>query len=262
MVPPADVDAVQAAMQPNTGIIFTEAPSNPHLYLPDLPALAEVAHAGNALLVIDATLASPCVLRPLTLGADLVIHSATKYLGGHNDVVGGVVCGSVALVEQIRALHMTLGGVLDPHGCFLLLRGLKTLSLRMERHNTTAMQVAQFLEAHPKVTSVYYPGLPSHPNHELAKRTMNGYGGMVSFEIAGDWDAAARFISRLELCLLASSLGGVETLVYHPATLLHYSMSLQEREKFGLVDSLIRLAVGIEHPDDIIADLERGLAAV
>jgi cystathionine gamma-synthase len=191
-----------------------------------------------------------------------VIHSATKYLGGHNDVVGGVACGSAALIEQIRSLHMTLGGVLDPHGCFLLLRGLKTLSLRMERHNSSALQVARFLEAHPKVARVYYPGLPSHPHYERAQRTMRGYGGMVSFEIAGDWEAVSRFISRLELCLLASSLGGVETLVYHPATLLHFSMSLEEREEFGLVDSLIRLAVGIEHPDDIIADLERGLAAV
>lgn len=262
MVPPADTAAVQAAMQPNTAVIFTEAPSNPHLYLPDIPALAEIARAGQAVLIIDATLASPCGLRPLTLGADLVVHSATKYLGGHNDVLGGVVCGSAKLVEQIRTLHMTLGGVLDPHGCFLLLRGLKTLPLRMERHNATALQVAQFLEAHPKVTRVYYPGLPSHPQHELAKRMMQGYGGMVSFEIAGNWEAAARFIDRLELCLLASSLGGVESLVYHPATLLQFSMSPQEREQFGLLDSLIRLAVGIEHPDDIIADLERGLAAV
>ena len=262
MVPPADAAAVQAAMRPETRVIFTEAPSNPHLYLPDLPALAEIAQEGQAVLVIDSTLASPCVLQPLTLGADLVIHSGTKYLGGHNDVVAGVVCGSAGLIEQIRALHMTLGGILDPQACFLLLRGLKTLALRIERQNATALQVAQFLEAHPKVARVYYLGLPSHPQHERARQTLCGYGGMVSFEIAGDWEGAARFFSALQMCLLASSLGGVESLVYHPGTLVQYSMSPQEREEFGLIDSLIRLAVGIEHSEDLIADLERGLAEV
>lgn len=261
-VPVGEEEAAARAMQDNTALIFSECPTNPHLYLPNISRLAEIAHAQGALLLIDSTFATPVNLHPLERGADLVVHSATKYLGGHNDLVAGVLVGRATLVETVRDFHHTLGGMADPFTCFLLLRGLKTLPLRVQRQNETALQVAQFLEQHSKVTQVYYPGLPSHPHHQRARKQMRGFGGVVSFEIRGDWAATCRFLDALELCTLASSFGGPETLVYHPAGVTRYDLTEKERQALGYTDQLIRLAVGLEAPEDLLADLEQALAQV
>ena len=259
IVPFGDYDALDAAVRPNTRFIFSESPTNPYLNIFDLDKLREIARKHNVLTLIDSTFATPYNQKPIGFGVDLVLHSCTKYLAGHNDILAGAVLGRCELIEQIRALHKAIGGVIDPHCCYLLLRGLKTFPLRVERQNQTAMAVARFLESHPCIRRVYYPGLESHPHHEIAKRQMSGYGGVVTFEIRGTLNTAKRFLDSLELCFIGPSLGGVETLITHPATVTYYDCSRKERYELGITDTLIRLAVGVEDCADLMDDLDQAL---
>jgi cystathionine beta-lyase/cystathionine gamma-synthase len=259
IVPFGDYEALDAAVQPNTRFIFSESPTNPYLNIFDLDRLRKIARKHNVLTLIDATFSTPVNQRPLEFGVDLVLHSCTKYLAGHNDILAGAVLGREELVEEIRALHKATGGVIDPHCCYLLLRGLKTFPLRMNAHNATATAVAQYLEAHPRIRRVYYPGLESHPHHDIAKAQMSGFGGVVTFETKGGIQDAKRFLDNLELCFIAPSLGGVETLITHPATVSYYDCTRKQRYALGITDTLIRLAVGVEDVDDIIADLDQAL---
>jgi cystathionine gamma-synthase len=259
IVPFGDYAAIDKAVRPNTRFIFSESPTNPYLNIFDLNRLREIARKHKVLTLIDATFSTPINQRPLEFGVDLVLHSCTKYLAGHNDILAGAVLGRSELVDEIRKLHKATGGVIDPHCCYLLLRGLKTFPLRMQVHNETAMRVARFLEGHPQVDRVYYPGLESHPHHAIAKAQMKGYGGVVSFDIKGRLANAKRFLDSLKLCYIAPSLGGVETLITHPAIVSYYDISRKERYALGITDTLIRLAVGIENVDDIIGDLDHAL---
>jgi len=259
IVPFGDYDAIEAAVGRHTRLIFSESPTNPYLNIFDLERLEDIAGKHKVLTVIDSTFATPINQRPLEWGVDLVMHSCTKYMGGHNDILAGAVLGRRELIEEIRALHKAIGGVIDPHCCYLLLRGLKTFAVRMAVHNATAMKVAEFLEGHRCVKRVYYPGLPSHRHHEIAKAQMTGFGGVVTFDIAGPLAMAKRFLDALKLCYIAPSLGGVETLITHPATVSYYTHTRKQRYALGITDSLIRLAVGIEDADDIIADLDQAL---
>ncbi|MEM3579100.1 MAG: aminotransferase class I/II-fold pyridoxal phosphate-dependent enzyme [Candidatus Bathyarchaeia archaeon] len=250
---------VEKAIRKNTRVVYVETPTNPTLKIVDLRKLAAIAKKRELTTVVDSTLASPYNLQPLKFGIDVVVHSATKYLGGHNDVTAGIVCGSKEFIQKLKKTRKIFGGTLDPVAAWLLLRGLKTLALRMERHNQNGMQTAKFLAKHPKIARVYYPGLPSHPQYELAKKQMRGYGGVVSFEVKGDFEKTVRFVENLKLCLLAASLGGTETLVTQPATSSHYFINQKQRRKLGITDQLVRLALGIEDPEDIIADLKQAL---
>ena len=252
-----DLNEMRSAVRGNTKLIFVETPTNPTLKIVDIPEVANIGKENGIKLVVDSTFASPYNLRPIELGANIVVHSATKYLGGHNDVTAGIVVGSESFIQDLRQIRKCLGGVLDPHAAWLLLRGLKTLALRMERHNSNGMKVAKYLEKHPKVKRVYYPGLPSHPQHSIAKKQMKGFGGVVSFEIDGDFEKTVKFVDNLKLCYLAASLGGVETLVTQPVTSSHYYVSKEDRLKAGIKDELVRLALGTEDPEDIIADLDQ-----
>jgi len=252
-------EAMDRAVRPNTRFIISESPTNPYLNIFDLERLKQIARKHKILTLIDSTFATPMNQRPLEYGVDLVIHSCTKYLAGHNDILAGVVLGRSELIEKIRQLHKAMGGVIDPHCCYLLLRGLKTFPLRMARHNQTGMEVARFLEAHPAVKQVYYPGLPSHRHHDIAKKQMSGFGGVVTFDIKGGLAHAKRFLDNLKLCFIAPSLGGVETLITHPATVSYYDRTRKERYELGITDTLLRLAVGVEDADDIIADIDRAL---
>jgi cystathionine gamma-lyase len=258
----ADVAAVEAAITPKTRLIWVETPSNPMLRLADFDALAALAKARGVLIAADNTFASPWCQRPLEHGFDMVMHSTTKYLNGHSDVVGGVVVarqeGEVA--DQLTFLQNAVGSVAGPFDSFLALRGVKTLALRMERHCANALAIAQRLEAHPGVKQVIYPGLPSHPQHELAKRQMHGFGGMVSVVLDRDLAGTLRMLERTELFTLAESLGGVESLIEHPAIMTHASIPPHVREELGISDSFIRLSVGVENVDDLIADLEQALS--
>ncbi|HZZ67552.1 MAG TPA: PLP-dependent aspartate aminotransferase family protein [Phenylobacterium sp.] len=258
----ADVAAVEAAITPKTRLIWVETPSNPMLRLADFDALAALAKARGVLIAADNTFASPWCQRPLEHGFDMVMHSTTKYLNGHSDVVGGVVVarqeGEVA--DQLTFLQNAVGSVAGPFDSFLALRGVKTLALRMERHCANALAIAQRLEAHPAAKQVIYPGLPSHPQHELAKRQMHGFGGMVSVVLDRDLAGTLRMLERTELFTLAESLGGVESLIEHPAIMTHASIPPHVREELGISDSFIRLSVGVENVDDLIADLEQALA--
>ncbi len=259
IVPFGNYDAIDQAVRPNTRFIFSESPTNPYLNIFDLNILKKIAKKHNVLTMIDATFSTPINQRPLEWGVDLELHSCTKYLAGHNDILAGAVMGRKELVDQIRALHKAIGGVIDPHCCYLLLRGLKTFPVRMKIHNQTAMAVAEFLEKHPLIERVYYPGLKSHPHYKIAKQQMSGYGGVVSFDIKGTLNNAKRFLDHLKLCYIAPSLGGVETLITHPATVSYYDISRKERYALGITDTLIRLAVGIENQDDIIHDIDQAL---
>jgi len=262
-IPVDDPDAWVRALRPETKIVLCESPTNPHLHIVDLEKLVSTMRQHTkALLVIDATFATPINQRPIEFGIDLVIHSGTKYLGGHNDLLGGVVLGCGDWTQRVKEMQGTLGGNMDPQGAYLLLRGLKTLAVRVQKHNENGQQVAEFLESHPKVKKVYYPGLRSHPHHEVAKRQMSGFGGVVSFETAGDKAATFRFIDSVRIPYLGPSLGGVESLIYHPAALTFADLSSDERVSLGLTDNLVRLAVGIEDSQDIIRDLDQALAAV
>jgi cystathionine gamma-synthase len=259
MVAFGDYAALDRAVKPNTRFIFSESPTNPYLNIFDLDKLREIARKHNVLTLIDSTFATPVNQRPLEFGVDLVLHSCTKYLAGHNDILAGVVLGRKELVDEIRALHKAMGGVIDPHCCYLLLRGLKTFPLRMSVHNRTALAVAHFFEGHPLIRRVYYPGLESHPHYAIAKEQMTGFGGVVSFDINGTLKTAKKFLDNLKLCFIAPSLGGVETLITHPGIVSYYELTRKERYALGITDTLIRLAVGIEDPDDIIADLDHAL---
>ena len=259
IVPFGDYEAMEAAIRPNTRFIFSESPTNPYLNIFDLVKLRDIAQRHKVMTMIDATFSTPFNQRPLEWGVDLELHSCTKYLGGHNDILAGAVLGRRELVDEICKLHKALGGVIDPHCCYLLLRGLKTFRLRMEAHNATAMAVARFLEDHPQVKRVYYPGLESHPHHAIARAQMSGFGGVVTFDVKGNLGTAKRFLDSLELCYIAPSLGGVETLITHPATVTYYDCTRKQRYALGITDTLIRLAVGIEDSADIIADLDQAL---
>jgi methionine-gamma-lyase len=258
-----DLDAVGAAMRPDTRVVYLETPANPNLEITDVAAVAEVAHRHGALVVVDNTFCTPYLQRPLELGADVVVHSATKYLNGHGDVIAGFVVGGAELIERVRALGLKdlTGAVLGPFEAFLVLRGMKTLSYRMEAHCANAQRVAEHLAAHPLVERVIFPGLPDHPQHALAQRQMSGPGGVVSFEVAGGREAAARLIDGVRLISIAVSLGDVETLIQHPASMTHAGYSAEERAGAGISDGLVRLAVGLEDADDLIADLDQALAA-
>ncbi|HHY36303.1 MAG TPA: methionine gamma-lyase [Firmicutes bacterium] len=257
----SDPEKGAAALRPNTKVIYLETPANPTMKLVNIAAMVELARQVGARVVIDNTFATPYLQRPLELGADVVVHSATKYIGGHGDVIAGVAVGSKEFIDEVRVTTLKdIGGVLGPFEAWLLLRGLKTFPLRMEKHCANAMEVAAFLEAHPAVERVYYPGLPSHPQHDLAKKQMQGgFGGMISFELKGGLEAGKQLMNSLELCSLAVSLGDTETLIQHPASMTHSPYPPEERLKAGITDGLVRLSVGIEDAADIIADLKQGL---
>ena len=257
----SDPDAAEAAMRDDTAMVWIESPTNPLLKLVDLKAIATLAKRRGALVVVDNTFATPYLQRPLELGADIVMHSATKFINGHSDMVGGIVVVSDGeLARRLAYLQNSIGSVAGPFDSFLALRGVKTLDVRMERHCASAMKIAAWLEQHERVASVLYPGLPSHPQHALAQRQMPGFGGIVTFFIKGNLDNARSFLERCRVFALAESLGGVESLVDHPAIMTHASVPAEERAKLGISDTLIRLSIGIEAVDDLIADLDQALA--
>lgn len=255
------IDEIESAIRPNTRMIWVETPSNPMLKLADLNAIASIAKRHRIISIADNTFASPWIQRPLEYGFDIVLHSATKYLNGHSDVVGGVVVvgENQELANSLAFLQNASGGIAGPFDSFLVLRSLKTLSIRMQRHCENALALAKWLEKHPRVAKVIYPGLASHPQHALAKQQMPHFGGMITMVIDGSQADASRFLSRCELFTLAESLGGVESLIEHPAIMTHASVPAEKRQQLGIVDGLIRLSVGIEYIDDIIADLDYAL---
>jgi cystathionine beta-lyase/cystathionine gamma-synthase len=256
-----DLDAVAGAITPRTKLVYAESPTNPMLRLCDLAATGDIAKHAGALFVVDNTFATPCFQRPLELGADIVLHSTTKYLNGHSDMVGGLLVTSRDdLAERLGFIQNSSGAVPGPLDCWLALRGIKTLPLRMRQHDANGRRIAEWLSHHPRVRSVNYPGLPSHPQHDLACRQMTGYGGMMSVEL-GDAAFARRMVERTHVFALAESLGGVESLIGHPATMTHASVPPELRRKMGLTDSLIRLSVGIEDVEDLVEDLDQALAA-
>lgn len=257
----SSMEALQAAVRPKTRMIWIETPTNPTLRLVDIAQVAEFAHKRGILTVVDNTFASPYIQRPIELGADLVVHSATKYLNGHSDMVGGVaVAADTELADQVGFLQNAVGGISGPFDSFLALRGLKTLPLRMRQTSASSLEIAQWLERHPNVTRVLYPGLPSHPQHELAKRQMQrGFSGIVTFFVKGGLDGARQFLEKLRIFTIAESLGGVESLVDHPGLMTHASIPPEKRAALGIDDSLIRLSVGIEDTEDLIADLKEAL---
>jgi len=262
VIEPSNLEAFREAIRPNTKLFFTESPTNPYLRVIDVPAFAEAAHAKGVKIIIDSTFATPVNHKALSDGADLVLHSATKYLGGHNDLLAGTLTGPSELVDPVRKALGVLGGIIDSHAAWLLLRGIKTLDIRMERHNANGLALAQYLEKHPKVSKVFYPGLPSHPDHEVAERIMNGAGGVVTFEIDTDLEGAMRFIDATRIPYQAPSLGGVESLIELPVTMSFWDKPKEERLRLGITDTLVRYACGIENADDIIADIEQALAKV
>ncbi len=262
-VDPRDTFAIDAAVTERTKLVWLETPTNPMLKLADIKAIAAICRGRGVLLAVDNTFATPMLQRPLELGADLVMHSTTKYCGGHSDVVGGALIGSdPELHEKLHFVQNSSGGVLGPWDSYLTLRGLKTLPLRMERHCSNAATLAAFLEGHARVTRVIYPGLDSHPQRELAKRQMAAGGGMISFDIDADLAGVSRFFSALRVFTLAESLGGVESLIEHPAIMTHASVPADRRAALGISDGFIRASVGVEHIDDLLGDLSRGLAAI
>ena len=259
-VPTCDYAAMEAAITPRTKFIVSESPTNPHLSVVDIERFADIGRRHGVLSLIDATLCTPYNLRPLALGVDFVLHSATKYLGGHNDLLAGVVIGGRQKLEPVRHLRGIMGGVNSPHNAYLLERGLKTLALRMERHNANGMAVARFLETHPRVERVLYPGLESHPYHALAARTMRGFGGLVTFFVKdADWRQTAQVIDAVKIPRIGPSLGGVESLIEQPLVMSYWNYSPAERATFGISDNMIRLACGIEDSADLIADLAAAL---
>ena len=262
----ADLDSVRGSFTEKTRMIWIETPSNPMLKLVDIEALVKLgrAHRDDMIIVVDNTFATPYNQRPLELGADIVMHSATKYLNGHSDMVGGiaVVGEREELIEQMTFLQNAVGAIAGPFDSYLALRGVKTLALRMRQHNEAALEIAQWLEQHPRVRKVVHPGLASHPQHELAKKQMSGFGGMISIFLEGDLESARKFLEAVEIFALAESLGGVESLIEHPAIMTHASIPKENREKLGIHDNFVRISVGIEDTADLIADLEQALAAM
>ena len=261
----ADGEAVKKAMKPNTRAVYLETPANPNLKIVDIKAIAEIAHTNpNTLVVVDNTFSTPYCQRPLELGADIVVHSATKYLNGHGDVIAGMVISRKDLVDQIRLVGIKdmTGSVLGPMEAYLIIRGMKTLEVRMRKHCENALKVAEFLEAHDRVAEVYFPGLKSHPGHEIAAKQMDAFGGIMSFELKGGFEAGKILLNNLKLCSLAVSLGDTETLIQHPASMTHSPYTKEERMEAGITDGLVRLSVGLENIEDIIADLEYGLSKI
>ncbi len=262
-VPTCDYEAMEAAITPRTKFIVSESPTNPHLSVVDTARFAEIGRRRGVLTLIDATLCTPYNLKPLESGVDFVLHSATKYLGGHNDLLAGVVVGSHELMEPVRHLRGIMGGVNSPHNAYLLQRGLKTLALRMERHNANGLAVSRFLERHPRVERVLYPGLESHPFHAVATRTMRGFGGLVTFMLKGtDWRQTAQVVDAVQIPRIGPSLGGVESLIEQPMVMSYWNYSASERATFGIPENMIRLACGIEDAADLIADLDQALATI
>ena len=256
-----DLSAVEKSLTDRTRMLWVESPTNPLLKLVDIEAVSKLAHARQALLVVDNTFMSPYFQRPLSLGADIAVHSATKYLGGHSDVIGGtLVVNRDDLFERLAFLQNAVGGVPGPMDAWLVLRGLKTLAIRMREHDHNARQVAAFLIDHPRVARVFYPGLPNHPQRELARRQMSGFGGMISFEVKGGLEPARRVVERTQLFTLAESLGGVESLIELPAAMTHASIPAETRRAHGVADGLVRISVGIEDAADLISDLDQALA--
>lgn len=256
-----DLSAVEKSLTDRTRMVWVESPTNPLLKLVDIEAVSKLAHARQALLVVDNTFMSPYFQRPLSLGADIAVHSATKYLGGHSDVIGGtLVVNRDDLFERLAFLQNAVGGVPGPMDAWLVLRGLKTLAIRMREHDHNARQVAAFLIDHPRVARVFYPGLPNHPQRELARRQMSGFGGMISFEVKGGLEPARRVVERTQLFTLAESLGGVESLIELPAAMTHASIPAETRRAHGVADGLVRVSVGIEDAADLISDLDQALA--
>jgi cystathionine gamma-synthase len=261
-VPAGDYERLEEAVRSTTRLIFSESPTNPYNRIVDLDRLVAIGRRHRVKTVIDSTFATPVNQRPLEFGVDLVIHSATKYLGGHNDLMAGAVLGSRDLVEGIRDLLAVTGAVPDPFSAYLLIRGLKTLALRVDRQNANAQRIAEFLEAHPKVARVHYAGLESHPEHKIARQQMKGFGGVVSFEVHGDLATASRLVDACRLPRIAPSLGGVESLIEQPALMSFYELTTEERLSVGIKDTLIRFAVGVEDPEDLVADLAQALEKV
>lgn len=263
VIDPSDLNGLQSALDNhNVTLFFSESPTNPYLRCVDVPRIAELCHAKGAIVVIDSTFATPINQQALALGADLVLHSATKYLAGHNDVLAGAIAGKADIVRSVRALHNVLGGVIDPHASYLVLRGMKTLGLRVEKHNRSAMEIATRLEAHPRIAKVHYPGLASHPDHAIAKAQMSGYGGVISFEVDGGLEETAAFIDNCRLPYIAPSLGGVESLIEQPAVISYWDQGPEKRRELGIKDNLVRFSCGIEDVEDIWADMEQALHAV
>jgi cystathionine gamma-synthase len=262
IIEPGSTEAFKEAIRPNTEIFFTESPTNPYLRVVDVPAVVEVANQNDVTVIIDSTFATPVNHRPLLDGAHLVLHSATKYLSGHNDLLAGTVTGNKEQTDIIRKALGVLGGIIDSHGAWLLLRGLKTLAIRMQSHNANGQAVAEYLENHPKIRKVWYPGLESHPDHVVAARQMIGFGGVVTFEIETDLAGAIRFVDSTRIPYQAPSLGGVESLIELPVTMSFWDYPKEERAAIGITDSLVRFACGIENSADLIADLEQALENV
>jgi len=255
-----DYGAMEAAINERTKLLISESPTNPHLSIVDLEQFAALGKKHNVETLIDATLATPFNLRPLEAGVDYVLHSATKYLAGHNDLLAGVIIVSTEKLEPVRKLRGIMGAINSPHNIFLLERGLKTFELRMRRQNENGQAVAEFLASHPRVERVYYPGLPSHPYYEVAKKTMRGFGGLITFLIKdSDWQAAARVVDRVRIPRIGPSLGGVESLIEQPLVMSYYECSPEDRQRFGIYDNMIRLSCGIENSEDLIADLKQAL---
>ncbi|KNA09782.1 hypothetical protein SOVF_150370 [Spinacia oleracea] len=263
VIDPADVDGLKSALdENNVSLFFTESPTNPFLRCVDIKLVSDLCHKKGALVCIDGTFASPLNQKALALGADLIVHSMTKFIGGHNDVLGGCISGSQKLILPVRNMHHILGGTLNPNAAYLVIRGMKTLHLRIQQQNSTAMRMAEILEGHPKVKCVYYPGLPSHPEHELAKRQMTGFGGVVSFEIDGDLMTTIKFVDALKIAYIAPSFGGCESIVDQPAIMSYWDLSQSERLKYGIKDNLIRFSFGVEDFEDLKADVLQALEAI
>lgn len=261
-VPTGDFDAMEAAITSNTKMLVSESPTNPHLTVVDLEKFVTLGKAHEVETLIDATLATPYNLKPIDFGVDYVLHSATKYLGGHNDLLAGVLCGSKDQLDEVRGLRGILGSVNSSHNMYLLERGLKTFDLRMQRHNENGQAIAEFLESHPRVDRVYYPGLESHPTHLIAKSQMRGFGGLITFTVKdADWKETSRVVDAARIPKIAPSLGGVESLIEQPLVMSYYHCTPEERQEFGIADNMIRMSCGIESTEDLIADLKQALDA-
>jgi cystathionine gamma-synthase len=263
LIPPGDLDALGEAIRPTTRVVVGESPTNPHLHCTDLERFAAIAKRhGRVKTVVDSTFATPINSRPHDFGVDIVVHSATKYLGGHNDVLGGVVTGATHLASLVRDTRSVLGAVLDPHAAFLIGRGLKTLEVRVQRQNATALAVAKAIEKHPRIEKVYYPGLESHPSHRVAAAQMRGFGGVVSFQVAGGRAGASKMVDGCRLATIASSLGGVETLIEQPCIMSYFELGVEELAAVGISPGLVRLSVGVEDTDDVVRDIVTALDGV
>ncbi|CAK7322954.1 unnamed protein product [Dovyalis caffra] len=263
VIDPADVKTLESALEKNkVSLFFTESPTNPFLRCVDIELVSALCHKKGALVCIDGTFATPLNQKALALGADLILHSATKFIGGHNDVLGGCISGSTKVVSEIRNLHHVLGGTLNPNAAYLIIRGMKTLHLRVQQQNSTAMRMAEILEVHPKVKHVYYPGLPNHPEHHIAKKQMTGFGGVVSFEIDGDLFTTIKFVDALKIPYIAPSFGGCESIVDQPAIMSYWDLSRPERESYGIKDNLVRFSFGVEDFEDLKADVLQALETI